>query len=287
MLYNVLDRSLLIWYNLVMVHIINKWKPDEVEFLINNYPIHGADFCAKNLNRTVASIVSKSKREGLKVESPKKATLLSHEEYENKLFEKELDFLPLEQYINTNTPILHECINGHAWKVVPRSILSGQGCPKCNGGVRMSNEEYINKSPFKVMEPYVNSHTPILHECTYGHKWKASPNNILRGRRCPFCSKSGFKLDKPAILYYIKIGEYYKIGVTNRSVKQRFEDDSSSKKITILDERTFNTGEEALNMEKLLFAQFKEYRIIVPGYLRSKGNTELFATNILPTGFLF
>lgn len=262
------------------------WTEFEINFLRENYPVKGGQFCADKLNRTLTSVMGKSKREGLKVINRSKPTLLTHKEYESKLLEKELDFIPLEKYINSNTPILHECIEGHQWKVVPRSILSGQGCPRCNGGIALTHEEYTSRINFKVLEPYINSHTLITHQCDKGHSWKASPNNILRGRGCPYCSKHGFKLDIPAILYYIKIGEYYKVGVTNRTVKQRFEEDSASKTIIILDQKHFGKGSEALEAEQKILETYKEHRVNVKNYLNSKGNTELFSINILPFGFL-
>lgn len=38
------------------------WKPEEVEYLINNYPLHGAGHCAQNLHKTPEAIVNKARR---------------------------------------------------------------------------------------------------------------------------------------------------------------------------------------------------------------------------------
>lgn len=35
---------------------------------------------------------------------------------------------------------------------------------------------------------YIDSSTHLLWECAKGHQWKAIPNNIRRGRWCPYCS---------------------------------------------------------------------------------------------------
>lgn len=117
----------------------------------------------------------------------------THEEYENELFEGEFNFLPLEQYKTANTPILHECINSHQWKVQPHSILTGHGCPYCVGLNKKTHFEYerqllereINYTP---LETYSNSSTNILHICINEHIWKASPNAILKGKGCPYCA---------------------------------------------------------------------------------------------------
>ena len=76
------------------------------------------------------SVSKKAARLGLSTNLGK---LRTHEEYENILFEKEIDCYPLEQYINTDTPILHECLAGHTWKAAPTSIINSRrtGCPTC------------------------------------------------------------------------------------------------------------------------------------------------------------
>ena len=45
-------------------------------------------------------------------------------------------------YINAHTPILHRClIDGFEWENKPNNILSGNGCPKCNGKIKKSHTE--------------------------------------------------------------------------------------------------------------------------------------------------
>ena len=46
-------------------------------------------------------------------------------------------YIPLEKYINNRTKILvrhNKC--GYEWKVVPSSLLRGQGCQKCFGTIK-------------------------------------------------------------------------------------------------------------------------------------------------------
>lgn len=53
-------------------------------------------------------------------------------EYNNELFQKEIDAIPLEGYKGALIPILHECIEGHQWKIAPANLLNkGRGCPSC------------------------------------------------------------------------------------------------------------------------------------------------------------
>lgn len=101
------------------------WTEEEERFLADNYPSRGALFCAQSLNKTEGSISSKAKALGIK------RIKCSHEEFENKLFEREIDCFPIERYTNDRTKLTFECIEGHIWKARPSSVLRGHGCPKC------------------------------------------------------------------------------------------------------------------------------------------------------------
>lgn len=61
---------------------------------------------------------------------------LTHAQYEEKLLEAEIDFFPVEPYINTTTKIIHECLKGHQWSVLPQNILRGSGCPVCSDKIQ-------------------------------------------------------------------------------------------------------------------------------------------------------
>lgn len=58
---------------------------------------------------------------------------------------------------------------------------------------RKTHEEYIaeiDKSNYNVtvIGEYINARTPILHKCNVcGYKWDVTPDNILRGHKCPVC----------------------------------------------------------------------------------------------------
>jgi hypothetical protein len=264
-----------------MVKLTNKlWTKQEEKLLSSVFPTQGIKVSALILNRSESSVAKKASRLGLKSRSH----CMTHEEYEQKLFDKEIDYWPTEQYSNIRTAIEHECLVGHKWKITPHEVLKGNGCPYCNTiNKTRTSEEYsllIKDRGFSICEAYVNSSTPIEHKCKFEHIWKTWPHHILAGTGCPYCADYGFKLDKPAIMYYIKIGDYYKIGITNRTVRKRFELDLD-KPIKILSESYFDTGMEAKNAEKELLDLYKDERITIPNYLKSGGNTELFVEDIL------
>ena len=112
------------------------------------------------------------------------------------------NIVPLEEYVNMTTPILHRCkTHNIEWKVLPYSILRGSGCIRCGtekvaSQLVKSNEQYLAElsmcnPKIIALEKYINGATPILHKCLIdGHEWKLSPNNALFGYGCPKCNSS-------------------------------------------------------------------------------------------------
>lgn len=141
------------------------------------------------------------------------------DQYLEELSSKNITIVPLEDYINSTTKIIHSCVYGHEWTATPDSILQFHGCPYCSGTKKYTQAEYVEAVAtidpnIKVLGEYINNNSPILHECFLGHQWKTRPSNILQGKSCPTCNKSGSftgsyfdkrpeKVNTPAILYLI------------------------------------------------------------------------------------
>ena len=94
----------------------------------------------------------------------------------------------------------------------------------------------------------------------------------------------GFNYNKPAILYYLKVtgdnGEVaYKIGITNRTVQQRFCADDLSK-IEVITTTEYKIGRNAHKEEQRILNEFKEFKWNGEKLLKS-GNTELFDRDVL------
>ena len=127
---------------------------------------------------------------------------LTTESYKQRLVEKNSNIIPLEEYVNMNTPILHKCIKHEIeWKTSPSSVLNGGGCCICkkekqHASLCKSHERYVNElkninGNILPLEEYVNSLTPILHKCTiHNYNWKVAPSNLLSGHGCPKCTTS-------------------------------------------------------------------------------------------------
>lgn len=83
----------------------------------------------------------------------------THEQYIDELKNVNPDIIPVEEYINNITPILHKCkIDGYEWYAIPSNMLNGRGCPQCNESsgerkvrqfLEKNNIEYEYQKPFK------------------------------------------------------------------------------------------------------------------------------------------
>ncbi len=192
------------------------WTGADTKYLRETYPVKGMKHCAQVLNRTEMSIQKKAQK--LRIQAP--GRLKTHSQYINELENKHILYIPIEEYAGTETPILHRCIKQHEWKVRPKDIFSGYGCPTC-------------------------AHT-------------------------------GIDRNKPAKLYFVSFihngSSYYKLGITTRSVRERFAGDWNRFNVSIIWEHDFLTAKEAYNKESELLKNNKDYLINL-GILKS-GNTE-------------
>ena len=260
------------------------WSEKDITYLIENYPTLGKA-CASILERTPQAIYAKANKLGLTSKAARPSRAKTNEQYDADLLNNNIPILRIGDYISNRVRITHECSKGHRWDCVPSSVLSGQGCPYCAGNIKRTTDEFAKLTSFKVLGDYVNKETPILLECDQGHRWLARPGHITNSKSgCPECSTSGFDKNKPAICYYVKITKnnetYYKVGVTNRTVRDRFSSDRD-KTILILKETWYATGREALEAEQAILYKFKGERQNITEFLRGRGNTELFEYDIL------
>jgi hypothetical protein len=97
-----------------------------------------------------------------------------------------------KRYINVSTRLRFKCKNGHEWETSPASIKSGSWCPYCAGTVKGTIEEMQRIATSRegkcISSEYINNQTHLMWECNEGHRWKATPSNIKRGKWCPKCS---------------------------------------------------------------------------------------------------
>jgi len=92
---------------------------------------------------------------------------------------------------------------------------------------------------------------------------------------------SGYSYDEPAILYYLSVndGYAYKIGVTNRTVEQRYSNEDLAK-IKIIKISYYKKGIDAQRTEQRILKDFNYARLKNEKLLKD-GNTELFSFDVL------
>lgn len=91
--------------------------------------------------------------------------------------------------------------------------------------------------------------------------------------------KGTIDLEKKAILYYICIDDiFYKIGITNLSVSDRFDNEKTSR-IRIIKEWYYDTAKEAIAIEKQILKKYSKQK--AKQRILHRGNTEIFKEDVL------
>lgn len=129
----------------------------------------------------------------------------SHETFLNEireLYDNEYEILTKYEKSDIYITVRHnsESCGNHEYPVLPYNLLNGYGCPKCAGNMLKTHEEFVNdvfnlvKNEYSVLGKYRNNKTYILmkhnnSDCR-NHEYEVSPNDFLRGKRCPKCISS-------------------------------------------------------------------------------------------------
>ncbi len=199
-------------------------------------------------------------------------------------------------YTCSKTKVTITCPVHGDFEQTPNSHLNNGGCDKCgriksNEAKKITQEEFINRSISihkntygysKVA--YINNTTKVNIVCNIHGDFEQRPADHLKGHGCPSCGKYGFQPDQSAYLYYLKITTednqvLYKIGITNRTVEERFNL-TDLVKIEIIKQKLYGIGQDAYDWEQKLLKMYKQYQYKGPDVL-SSGNTELFTEDII------
>jgi len=105
-----------------------------------------------------------------------------------------------KEYIDTDTKLKWQCMEGHIWEATPYHIKNRESwCPKC-GVIRTANlkrktieemQELARKKDGKCLSKnYIHTHSKLTWQCKEGHVWDATSHMIKRGTWCPTCAKN-------------------------------------------------------------------------------------------------
>jgi hypothetical protein len=195
------------------------------------------------------------------------------------------------QYGESNTdPVKIICKQHGEFFQKPMGHLAGQGCFLC--GVEISRATHLgdtetfiknargvhgDKYDYSKSE-YKESQKKLVVTCKEHGDFKTTPNSHLRGTGCPDCSKSGFKVNNPAIFYVMRCDNLVKIGITNKNLKQRLHSLSKSCGKDFKVVMTFHSiGQTILDLETKLLKRLRNNHV-QPNFVFS-GHTETFITN--------
>ena len=188
------------------------------------------------------------------------------------------------------------CPEHGEFEQVANSHLRGHGCKLCAIQNNPQNkpsttEEFIKRAAQVHGNKYDYSNTiykkaknKLIIACSVHGEFSIKAHSHLEGVGCPSCANYGFNMAKSAILYYLKVTaesgqELYKIGVTNRTVQERFNL-TDLLKIEIIKQKLYEIGSDAYNWEQKLLKMYKQYQYKGPDILYS-GNTELFTEDVI------
>jgi hypothetical protein len=94
-------------------------------------------------------------------------------------------------YVDSGTHLKLKCPLGHIWEITPSNLRVGKGCPYCAGRYQTIDDMHkiaIDNNFKCLSKKYINARTHLTWECSQGHIWKATPDNIKRGKGCPHCA---------------------------------------------------------------------------------------------------
>lgn len=179
-----------------------------------------------------------------------------------KIYNNKYDYSRVVYESSTKKVIIVCPIHGD-FKQTPSRHISGAGCQLCSIEKKSSNSiEFIEKAvrihkdtyDYKNVN-YTNSKEKIDILCHKHGSYFQTPTAHLSGQGCPSCANEKSMYDKyknkTTILYYIKIGDFYKVGLTQTSVNKRFiKDIKRGINIQLLSYSIFDDGYEALLIEQ-------------------------------------
>lgn len=267
------------------------WSNEEKELLKLHYPELGkcAELHALFPNRTLTAITVKATKLGLRVINNKRKRL-TESEYLSRI--SSTNFIPLESYKSSTTPILHRCkVCSYEWLARPNGVLrKGAKCPECSLISRFNTVEEVyktlNTAGIIRHSEYLGALKPIeLEHIDCGYKWTSTYSNIQQGSGCPICNKANTywaNTDTAVSLYLLKIvtidEQFLKIGVTNQNIGNRISKlKSLIKNNAILD--LLHISEHEKSTALLLEYKILSENIKYVSKLKFDGYTELLSIN--------
>lgn len=125
---------------------------------------------------------------------------ITNDEFLERLNKKNYPYKPLDEYSGSKSKIRFKCDRHGEFLARPNDILNGQGCPKCGGTKKLTEEEFVNNASYvhNCFFTYDNCNFSNVSEkvsitCPIHGTFMQKANNHLNGQGCPKCKMEGIK----------------------------------------------------------------------------------------------
>jgi hypothetical protein len=199
----------------------------------------------------------------------------------------------LDTYKKANIPLKATCPFGHLITLDWNHFSRGARCLQCfslrrGDAFRLSQEDVedrVKAKGFTLLSSYKTAKELVRVKCPAGHEFSRSWDKLqARDFECSKCLNrvGGFCNKEPGFLYYIRFffegSNFYKIGITNHSLAQRFMYEPLPYEVIQIWE--YESGLECRRAEREILRRYKSFRYKGASFLAS-GNTELFTRDVL------
>lgn len=199
------------------------------------------------------------------------------------------------EYVKSHDKVEIICPIHGAFFQTPNNHLTGFTCKECSieikGKAQKDTLETFIEKAIKVHGTkydyketvYIESKSKVNIFCNF-HKinFLQIPNCHLMGQGCPKCGEiTRWKKfhNKPTTLYYFKIKDVWKVGITTTKLKDRYRVDYNAIEDLITWE--FSNGKDAYTKEQEILLKYAEYKYTGESPFKGKtGITECFSEDV-------
>lgn len=188
-------------------------------------------------------------------------------------------------YVNAHTKVTIICEEHGEFQQTPFSHINNKsGCPKCSGNIKLSLDEFINKSilihknkyNYSLITEYINNSTKVKLLCAHCNSIvEQTPAGHLTGKDPCTCSTPRDKIPTSLYILYDAITNIYKIGISS-NIFSRIRKLNSYFSFDCIYNSTTIDRSNALTIEANLHKHFKDKQYTELLDTDIDGKTELF-----------
>ncbi|MGL5059081.1 MAG: hypothetical protein ACRC62_03785 [Microcoleus sp.] len=191
----------------------------------------------------------------------------------------------LSSYTFANKKLDLLCPENHFWQISWTGFnRNGTRCAYCakKRVLACDVKNSFESAGYTLLSVYKDSKQKLQFKCPNEHLNSISWANWQTGHRCGECQVGGYSTKLPGRLYYVRFYHngkyYYKIGITNKTIKARFKKEPTS--YVVLMDLYYDDGRIPPKKEAFILSKHKKHIHGGRSILRY-GNSELFTKDVL------